>query len=186
MSQGKKSIQKQEQDQIRENHNLRKMQGLKNKLQLEKEDAAKSFCQHLRYLMNCLYLKNKNDDNILQMQERVRIASTTNPITVIETAGPYFYKYRTQLARRNMDFFKVQDFTGDVEEAAKTSEAQVDVSNTPEVITTMRNTWDQFMPAEHNVILQKAIEMLGFVAGYTKADRALKTLKERQNAKNKK
>ena len=40
----------------------------------------------------------------------------------------------------------------------------------------MRETWSQYSSPERNVILQKAVEMFGFVAKYTKADKSLKAV----------
>ncbi len=173
---------------LRTERTLKKVQDMRKSLVNQKEESATKFCKNLRYLMNCLYLKNKKDDDILQMQERVRIATQTNPITVIQTAGPYFYKYRNQLAKRDMNFFlsPETDFRNDVAEANRTNGGDIDVDSTPEVVQKMRETWSQYSSPERNVIMQKAVEMLGYVAQYTKADKTLVSLKSKLDASRKK
>ena len=149
----------------------KEIQKKRNEYRDIKSKAAEKFCSHLKYLINCLYVKNKRDDEVIQLRERLNIAARTNALLVIETAGPFFMQYRKEISGRNAEFFMNADFTGDI---AKSTGNKVE--ETPEVVVKMRNTWSEYKQSEKEDILKKIAAMLKYVATFMKADKSLRNM----------
>jgi hypothetical protein len=158
---------------IRSEHSLLKTQQNKRELMDILGKSSQDFCGHLKFLINTLWLKNQRDDDIIDLKRRVGIATSTNPMMIIKMAGPYFFKYRVSLSKRQADFFLDKDFKDDVREVAVELEMTDEINTAHEVIKKVKKTWTSFNDPEKNILLTKAIEMLGFYAKFLMATKQL-------------
>ena len=151
--------------------------------QLDKKQATElyntscqDFCSHLRFMVNTLWLKNQRDDDISDLKRRVGIATTSNPVTIIKLAGPYFFKYRESLSQRKVDFFLGKDYKEEVEELATQQNISVELKSAGEVINKIKDTWKTFNEQEKHIILTKSVEMLSQYARFLTASKRLTEL----------
>lgn len=162
---------------IRKDIMHRREQGNRKELKDTMETNAVQFCANLRFLMNNLCSKNPKDDDLIDLKRRLNLATTSNPRTIIEIAGPYFFKYRKSIASGNMDKFVDGDYMDDVREAAQKNDIKGDVESVSDIIVKIKSTWKLFKPAEKQVTTTKIVEMLSFYAQYLMSQKKLKALK---------
>jgi hypothetical protein len=160
-------------NEIRVEHNRKAAQLSKKQLMEQLSESSQSFCSNLRFLINMLWLKNKGDEDICSLKSRVTMATNSNPMTIIEIAGPHFFKYRESLTARKINFFIDQDFVNDVKEAQKVHDIKGDSSSAGEVIKIIKNTFKSFKEAEQTAIMNKAIDMLTAYSKYLIATKQL-------------
>jgi len=150
----------------------RDIQKNKVKYTTAKDTAMKEYNQKITYLVNCIYMKRKRDDDIAQIKERISLLRTTDPIMLIERSGPLLVKYKDQILKGDVKFFMDNDFQEDIDEQ---SSQHGDTGHNPhELMLKIKETWGHFNPAEHNIIIQTVQIMLQKFAQYLFNDRELK------------
>lgn len=166
--------------QLRMDHNRANMQKTKRELIDMRGKACQDFCGHLRRLTNMLWSRNKDNDDINSIKRRLNIATNSNPMTIIEIAGPQFFAFRESLTARKIDFFIERDFEQDVYKVQKTHEIEGDSSSANEVINVIKSTFISFSEAEKTIILNTAIDMLSCYARYLVCTKKLNEQKSQQ------
>ncbi len=168
----------QETKQLRADHNRTVMQNTKKDLVETLGRTSQDFCAHSRFMMNMLWLRNQKNEDITDLKRRITIATNSNPVTIIEIAGPQFFKYRESLKARQVDFFLNKEYMDEIKEVQTVHDVKGDTSSADEVIKTIKTTFSSFKDAEKTIILNKAIEMLSFYTQYLIATKKLAEFKE--------
>ena len=158
------------------NQNRNKMQKSKKELMEELSKNSVEFCNTLKFLVNMLWNCNKDNGDITALKEKLKIAASSNPISIIEIGGPQFFKYRDSLREKKLDFFLDKDFSEDVEATKREHGISGDTSSATEVITIIKTTFNSFNDNEKTIIVDKAYEMLKNYIRYLSAAKALKAL----------
>lgn len=112
------------------------------------------FNGHIVYLTKLLEKKNDYNPSIKELQNRVHLATTTDPFILIQEAGPYVFKYRDQIRRNDIEFFmasKPDDLIdGDVPE-------EIDAGN---IIELCKQNWNNLKDSEKSIIIDKVKSLL--------------------------
>lgn len=118
------------------------------------------FNGHIIYLTKLLEKKNDYNPNIKELQNRVHLATTTDPFILIQEAGPYVFKYREQIRRNDVEYFmesKPEDLIdGNIPE-------EIDANN---VIELCKQNWSSLKDDEKKIIIQKVKELLTLYVRY--------------------
>jgi hypothetical protein len=79
-------------------------------------DHVERFNHTLKVVTRDLALRFPNDAVIFRAQRRVMTVIGVNPVFVIETAGPYLYKYRAQMYGNDEEFFLDNSYDTELKE----------------------------------------------------------------------
>lgn len=163
---------------IRETHDrLNNQQTRKTYIDV-KDKAAADFCKHLNFMVRILKEKNPRDDDIEDLVRRVNLVTSASSTVVIETAGPYFFKYREKILARNPDFFMNNDFSNDVKEVAQQHDVVDDINSAFEMIEKIKKSWKLYSMQEQQTLLMKNEEMLKCYARYLSSVKKLNEMSQ--------
>lgn len=139
---------------------------LKQKKQIREsmEKSRKDFNRNLQALISLSCKKNLADDQIQSIKEIFSAFMATNPSMIITAAGPYIWKYREQIAKRDDKFFientfenDVATFYGDVIPEEQNTFTEDDVS---QVMRSLKRTWHLLNKSEKDVVWRHSTEIL--------------------------
>ena len=102
------------------------------------------------------YETSKNRDmTIVKNAAKARIVAQNTPNTLIETVGPYLYKYETPLRERKISILWDEKF----EETNDLSKEGISKEEVGNFVAIMRDFWTKCSKAEQKYILDKVNEM---------------------------
>ena len=148
--------------------------GSRKGLEKTRDDAIKNFCSSLRKLTVNLYNKNKKDNDIHELKEKVKIATKDAPITVIQNAGAHIWGYRDIIRKGDLD----QIITDNHDKTVKgevSDEEELQKVNL--LITKIKRTWRFFNESEKNEIKKLAKKLVESYASYLGVCKQLNALK---------
>ena len=111
--------------------------------EIDQGEARKKFIGNLSKLFKFMLIKNRQDVILLDIKDKFIIARKEDPDLIIQKAGEYLFKYRKQIANKEVRFFLTENFKNDIEQIAEDEILPDDsgVEYIETVINTSRKTW---------------------------------------------
>jgi len=141
------------------------------------EKARRLFNSNLQKLIGLSCKKNQTDDHIQNIKEIFTAISATEPSLIITKAGPYIWKYKEELARRDEKFFientfekDVATFYGDPIPEMSDTFTEDDVSD---VMKSLKRTWHLLNKSEKTIVWNHGTELLRAYAQYLGCEKKL-------------
>jgi len=158
------------------------MQG-KKKPEIKKKDvinareaSVSEFAANLNVIITSIHQKNKRDDDMQAIKDKIDVVRKENPVGLIEMAGPYLWKYKEKIGSENVSFFLNNSFEEDIEKAREESQlAEItEYEEIPALLNKVKRTWHSFTPPEQQIIVKRIKALLANYAKYLSASRTLK------------
>ena len=142
------------------------------------EKARRNFNSNLQKLISLACKKNSDNDKIQSIKEIFTGINATEPSLIIVNAGPYIWKYKEELARRDEKFFventfenDVAEFYGDEVPEEQNTFTEDDVS---QVMRGLKRTWHLLTKSEKNIVWQYGTGILRAYAQYLGCEKKLR------------
>ena len=141
----------------------------RKQLRKQRDDSIKDFCRTILQIARAMHTKNKQDLDLSELYEQLKIGIKDTPMDVFEPAGEYVWDNRVHIGKGDMKKFMKRDYTKDIKEGL----AKDDIRDSSEVekvqllITKIKRTWRLFNSVEQgdktkklqNLLKQRAIWM---------------------------
>jgi hypothetical protein len=86
---------------------------------------VEEFNRTLKRLTTTLASRYPTDAVISRMKKRLILSTSVTPLFLIDTVGPYLYKYRTQIYSEDEGFFIENEYGAELQRCSSAEEASV-------------------------------------------------------------
>jgi len=142
----------------------------KKKIRATVVQSRQMFNKYLFDLINIACTKNAADDQIQSIKEVFVTIKAAEPTVIITNAGPYIWKYRDQIAKKDARFFIENNFENDVAEFYNDPVPEMqDTFSQDEVgaiLQSLKRTWHLLNKSEKEVIWRHTTNLLKTYAQY--------------------
>jgi len=140
--------------------------------------AQKSFVSNSTSLVNIGAEKNKTDMQIQEMRELYRVIMASEPNLIITNVGPYMWKYREQIKKRDEAFFIDNEFSNELNEyySRESHTDQFDQNDINVLMNSIKKSWSTFTNPEKIVVWKHVNTMLMTYAQYLKCEREINNI----------
>lgn len=140
-----------------------------------RDKAVSNFANNMSKIIQAVKEKQKQNIDIIKIQDMFSVARRETPEMIVQMAGPYIWKYREQISTGNVDFFLANNFEEDIIEAnGKKEIAEIsEFENTALLMQCAKRTWHMFIPAEKQNIIKLIKSLLQEYAKYISACKRL-------------
>lgn len=121
-------------------------------LESNKDAALKDFNRTLMLIVKAMHTKQKQDMDIAELNEHLKIAIKDAPLDLFERVGKYIWEYREDIAKSNVDAFMKKDYKDEIEQEI-TEESET--TKIVEMIQKIKRTWRLFNSVEQQDIIKK-------------------------------
>lgn len=151
----------------------------KREYRISMESACKMYNAGLNQLTSIACHKAPNDDNVAKIRETLRAVLVADDTIVIIQSGPYIWKYREQIAKKDEHFFLLSTFNDDINNVISSNKAQNFTNNDiATVMTSIKSTYSSMTKPEQETIWTHVMNLLRSYAQYIGAERKLKEVEE--------
>lgn len=142
------------------------------------ESSRVSFNKAILQLINIACNKNPKEEKLLKLKEIFAAIQAIDPLIVIINAGPYIWKYREPIAKRESDFFIKNTFTEDVSEYYKEPLEHQDFSadDVSNIMKSLKSIWQTLSVPEQTVIWTHAGGLLTSYAQYVSCEKQIRDI----------
>jgi hypothetical protein len=141
-----------------------------------RDTSMSKFNADLTSIVNAVYSKNKKDDEIISIKDKLSIARKENPVGLIEIAGPHIWKYREQIERENISFFIRNNFENDIIEASKEIAEITEFEKTSVLLDKAKSVWHMLLKEEQIHMIKLIKSLLQHYSTYLSASKKLKEI----------
>jgi hypothetical protein len=147
----------------------------KDNLLRSRDDAVKKFNLGMGKIIQAVKEKQKNNTDIIAIQDMFSVARKEAPEMIVQMAGPYLWKYREPIMQGDSGFFLDNDFEQDIIEAQNKKDiAEIsEFENTALLMQCAKRTWHMFLPMEKENVIKLTKGLLSDYVKYLSACRAL-------------
>jgi hypothetical protein len=155
----------------------------KKDFRLSMDGALKLYNTSLNELTKIACFKNPTSDNLAKIRDALRAVQVGDDTMVIIQSGPFIWKYREQIAKKDDQFFLDNTFKDDIEEAKKKSSdlgKNKDFSD-GEIATVMsglKDTYTKLSGPERETVWRHVMDLLRSYAQYLGAERKLQEIEK--------
>lgn len=127
-----------------------------------RDKAVSNFVLNMSKIIQAVKEKQKQNFDIIKIQDLFSVARRETPEMIVQMAGPYIWKYREQISAGNANFFLDNNFEEDIMEAnGKKEIAEIsEFENTALLMQCAKRTWHMFIPAEKENIVKLTKSLL--------------------------
>lgn len=119
------------------------------------------FASGMGMILSLLLQKNPRDEDLRKYQEQFIVIQTQTPNYIIETAGPYIWKYREEILNDNVNYFLSKNLIKDYK-----FEDESTMENAQYYIDKIRMIWHIMTNEEKQLITNKFKHFLSLYASY--------------------
>lgn len=143
-------------------------------LQDSLEESKNVYCKTINDLMNIVARKFPADENIIIIKEKFKAALACDKRTVVIKSGPFIWKYRVEISKRNEEFFLKQDFNNEIKQKSGfgTNELRTIIEN-------LRNCWISLNIVEKNMLWNQLGKLLKYYAQYLGSEKKLRLINQK-------
>lgn len=158
----------------------------KKLLRASMEEAQKSYNKNLVSLTKVASAKSPGDELIAKINETLRGVLAIDETLIIVETGPYVWKYREPISKKDVKFFIDNDFKSDVDGAlagksgktGKSGKSDFSSSEIANVMSSLKKTFQTMSAAEQQVVWTYTTTLLISYTQYLKAERDIKKIEE--------
>ena len=150
----------------------------KKELRAQRDKAVKEFCRTMLLMAKAMHTKNKQDYDLSELYEQLKIGVKDVPLDLMEVAGEHISNNREDIAKGNVKEFMKRDYTKEIKEGLERENIR-DTSEFEKVqmlITKIKRTWRYFNAVEQGDMTKKLQNMLKQYATWVHTKRELKKL----------
>lgn len=150
---------------------------LKKQLRDSMEGAQKLYNSNLMALMKIAKSKCPEDDNVAKIQETLSSVLALDKTLVIIESGPYIWKYRESISKRDVKFFLDNDFKSDVDTVLHGKKKQeFSGDEISQLMKSLKSTFKSMTKPEQEVVWTHTSNLLTAYAQYLGAEKKLKAV----------
>ena len=143
------------------------------------ESACKTYNARLNDLTLITVEKNRSDDNVQIVRDTLRAAQAADATTVLIQTGPFVWKFREQISKRDEKFFINNTFQSEIQEGKKLIPKQdFNDDEITSLMQSLKRTYHLMTLPEREVIWRHVIDMLKAYAQYLGCDKKLLDLEK--------
>jgi hypothetical protein len=154
---------------------------LKREYRASMDSACKLYNSGLQQLTYIACHMAPTDDNISKIRDTLRAILAVDETIVIIQSGPYIWKYREQIAKKEEQFFLNNTFDDDISNMKKqinTSGKDFSNNEIATIMTNVKSIYGGLSGPEQETIWTHVINLLRAYAQYIGAERKLKEIEE--------
>ncbi len=139
----------------------------RKEIEAGKDEALRGFIEAFRFLIRVTYNKNVNDEDFAWYQNAYSIAAKSNPIIIIQKAGPPLWDLREKIENGDINYFLEASFD---DSFAKHRDKGVpdEMDHEKQLIKKLRVVFHLFSQPEKEEIRQKFIKAIKCFAEYVR------------------
>lgn len=126
-----------------------------------KIENIEAFNKHLRYVINVLISKNKDDAKLDRTRKRINMALDVSPDIGIKKAGEYIYRYREQISESTPQTMITAVENGTIKEINEADDEVKYIVN--RIILTLKDCTPQEQAAVHKKLRQLLSEYSKYI-----------------------
>lgn len=152
-------------------------------LTLKQEECVKEFNRTLLQISKAMYNKNKLDNDVISMKQKLEIGIKEVPLDIFERAGEYIWNYRKEIAEGDADKFLKKDYEEEViQEIKKENDGVAEESEIQKILSLIKivkKIWRSFNATEQSELIKKFQELLKQYATHEDCRRQIKKIDDK-------
>ena len=138
-----------------------------------KDKSVADFVRDMTFVVNAIVLKNKKDEHMTEIRDKYLVAKTETPDSILQYAGPYFWKYREAIRNGKMAEIINNDFTSEIADFNNSLKDDASFETINVIIDKIKRTWNFFSESEKIAMIAKFKNLLSSYSTYVMADKAI-------------
>lgn len=157
----------------------------RKKIRKSMDDARRAFNKDMADLIKLACERNQANEDLKTIRSIFATIRAAEPTIIITNAGPYIWKYREQIAKKDANFFLKNNFENDIadfyDDPVPDEQHDFTEDEVGEVLKSIKRTWHLLSAPEKGVIWTTAIGLLRSYAQYVQAERKVKDINKKIN-----
>lgn len=146
----------------------------KRECHTHKDSACKTYNARLNDLTSIAVEKNRSDDNVQIVRDTLRAAQAADATTVLIKTGPFVWKYREQISKRDENFFINNKFQSEIDESKRlVTKQDFNDDEITSLMQSLKRTYHLMTMPEREVIWRHVIDMLKAYAQFLGCEKKL-------------